>query len=236
MYGILKMFRSALLQQCFATGEISTKIIRDTFFIHGMKISHTTALVLAAGAHSDQKRKNGEPYILHPIRVMRNLLMYVPEQARADTPWAEVALLHDVVEDTDVTEVQMRTYFDAATVDAVMEVTDDQTLSKGERKRAQLRSAPHKSQVARWVKMADMLDNLSDRLLKPDTFSAEANAAYFGWKYAVFRAFVLADDDKNLAMALAGVFRAAKTSGLWTDADATPEALERYFVREDART
>ena len=84
--------------------------------------------------------------------------------------------------------------------------------------------------------MADMLDNLSDRLLKPDTFSAEANAAYFGWKYAVFRAFVLADDDKNLAMALAGVFSAAKTNGLWTDADATPEALERYFVREDART
>lgn len=201
-----------------------------------MEYSQINALLLAVEAHQHQTRKNGGPYILHLIRVMQHVNVCVPAEARARTPWAEVALLHDAVEDTDVTVQQIRQRFGDATADAVLEVTDDQTLPKGERKRAQLRNAPHKSQVARWVKMADMLDNLLDRLLNPDTFSPEANAAYFGWKYAIFRAFALTDDDKNFAMALSSVFRVAKERGVWTDADATPEALERYFVREDART
>ncbi len=190
---------------------------------------------VAVDAHQKQWRKNGEPYVLHPVRVMQAVLKLVPEEARAGTPWAEVALLHDVVEDTDVTEARLRERFDAATVDAVMELTDDQTLSKGERKRAQLRKAPHYSRVARWAKMADMLDNLSDRLRSPGTFSAEADAAYFAWKHAIFRAFALTDDVKNLAMALACVFNVARERGVWIDADAEPEALERYFVREDAK-
>ena len=201
-----------------------------------MNYSQHKALIIAVEAHNGQTRKNGGPYVVHPIRVMHKVKMLVSDEARAGTGWAEVALLHDVVEDTDVTEARLRESFPADVVDAVMEVTDDQTLSKGERKRAQLRNAPHKSKVARWVKMADMLDNLSDRLNHPGTFSAEANAAYFGWKYAIFRAFVLGPDEEALAGALLATFDMAKERGMWTDADATPEALERYFAAEDART
>lgn len=200
-----------------------------------MEYSQIRALRIAVEAHQHQTRKNGGPYVLHPIRVMQHILVCVHKDARARMPWAEVALLHDVVEDTDVTVDQLRLCFTADVVDAVMEVTDDQALSKGERKRAQLRNAPHKSRVARWVKMADMLDNLSDRLNHPDTFSAEANAAYFGWKYAIFRAFALGADEKNLADALSSIFEAAKERGVWTEADAEPAALERYFAAEDAR-
>jgi len=211
------------------------EIIIDFRFQPGMNYSQTKALAFAVQAHQKQTRKNGDPYVVHPIRVMYNLRQFLPENVRAGAPWAEVALLHDVVEDTDATEAQLREKFGDRIAGAVMEVTDDQTLSKGERKRAQLRSAPHKSRVARWVKMADMLDNLQDRLGHPEAFSAEANAGYFAWKYAIFRAFARDADESELVDQLSGVFDTAKRRGLWTETDAEPAALERYFAAEDAK-
>jgi len=56
------------------------------------------ALQIAVTAHAGQVDKNGEAYIFHPIRVM----------SRCTTPAAKIAaLLHDVVEDTDVTFEQL---------------------------------------------------------------------------------------------------------------------------------
>lgn len=54
-----------------------------------------TAIELAAKYHSGQKRLNGEPYIYHLLRVM--LKMKTEEERIA-------AVLHDILEDTDVTE------------------------------------------------------------------------------------------------------------------------------------
>jgi GTP diphosphokinase / guanosine-3',5'-bis(diphosphate) 3'-diphosphatase len=53
-----------------------------------------TAIALAAAAHAGQTDKAGQPYILHPLRVM--LCM----QTNAERM---VAVLHDVVEDTPLT-------------------------------------------------------------------------------------------------------------------------------------
>jgi len=52
------------------------------------------ALTIAYTAHAGQVDKAGEPYILHPLRVMLKM--------RSDEEKI-VALLHDVVEDTDIT-------------------------------------------------------------------------------------------------------------------------------------
>ncbi|MEY3367821.1 MAG: pyrophosphokinae [Bacteroidota bacterium] len=57
------------------------------------------AFELAAKAHSQQRRKSGEPYILHPIEVAR---ICVEEIGLGPTA-AVCSLLHDVVEDTDYT-------------------------------------------------------------------------------------------------------------------------------------
>lgn len=56
------------------------------------------AYEFAAHAHEGQKRKSGEPYIIHPLAVAENLIDF-----HLDTPTIAAALLHDVVEDTRYT-------------------------------------------------------------------------------------------------------------------------------------
>lgn len=58
-----------------------------------------TAYELAVRAHSKQRRKSGEPYILHPIEVAR----ICAEEIGLGPTSIVCALLHDVVEDTDFT-------------------------------------------------------------------------------------------------------------------------------------
>ena len=56
------------------------------------------AFYFAAKAHDGQFRKSGEPYICHPVEVAKILIEY-----GADDASVIAALLHDTVEDTDVT-------------------------------------------------------------------------------------------------------------------------------------
>lgn len=65
------------------------------------------AYLLAAEAHSEQKRKTGEPYIIHPIAVAR----IVAEELELGANPIITAFLHDVVEDTEYTIEQIRERF-----------------------------------------------------------------------------------------------------------------------------
>ena len=65
------------------------------------------AYELAVKAHSEQRRKSGEPYILHPIAVAR----ICAEEVGLGPTAIVAALLHDVVEDTDVTLVEIQAQF-----------------------------------------------------------------------------------------------------------------------------
>ena len=58
----------------------------------------TKAYEVAAKAHGEQKRASGEPYIIHPIAVA-----VILAELGMDTESISAALLHDVVEDTDIT-------------------------------------------------------------------------------------------------------------------------------------
>ena len=72
---------------------------------------------VAAAAHDGQKRKSGEPYIIHPISVAEILLSY-----GMDHHSVAAALLHDVAEDTHVSIAEIRRMFGAqvaALVDGV---------------------------------------------------------------------------------------------------------------------
>lgn len=108
------------------------------------------AIEIAARAHAGQVDKAGQPYILHPLRVMLAVKLHDERIA---------AVLHDVVEDTTVTIEQLRSEgFSAAVLDAVLALTK----TKGEgRLSAATRAA--QNAIARAVKLADVADNMDLR-------------------------------------------------------------------------
>ena len=73
---------------------------------------------LANEKHKDQKRSSGEPYIIHPLNVA-----YILAGIGLDESTISAALLHDVVEDTDVTDEQLRKEFGDEIADMVAGVT-----------------------------------------------------------------------------------------------------------------
>ena len=60
----------------------------------------SAAIRIAANAHAGQFDKGGKPYILHPLRLMSQLIF--------DTQLAAIAVLHDVVEDSSFTLADLR--------------------------------------------------------------------------------------------------------------------------------
>ena len=79
------------------------------------------SFVFAADKHSEQKRKSGEPYIVHPVAVARTLM-----NLGCDTATVCAGLLHDVVEDTEVTTEDIQAEFGdiiSALVDGVTKLS-----------------------------------------------------------------------------------------------------------------
>jgi GTP pyrophosphokinase len=86
--------------------------------------------------HGGQKRASGEPYIIHPIRTAEILI-----DLRLDPPAIKAALLHDVLEDTEVTKADLVEQFGedvGAMVEGVTKI-DDMDVGKSTRKAASLR-------------------------------------------------------------------------------------------------
>lgn len=143
------------------------------------------ALAFAAHKHRDQKRKDADasPYINHPI-ALANVL--VNEGSITDHEIICGALLHDTVEDTETTSEELDEAFGLAIGGIVMEVTDDKSLDKAERKRAQIEHSPHLTDKARAVKLADKVSNLRDVAENPPPdWSLERKREYFDWAKAV---------------------------------------------------
>ena len=145
------------------------------------------ALAFAAAKHKDQRRKDVEasPYINHPI-ALANVLCN--EGHVTDIEVICSALLHDTVEDTDTEPGELEAEFGRAIRDIVMEVTDDKTLPKGERKQAQIDHAAELSDKAKLVKLADKIANLRDVANSPPPdWSLERRQEYFNWAKAVVK-------------------------------------------------
>lgn len=131
------------------------------------------ALEFAAGRHRAQLRKGLErtPFINHPIEVASLL---ANEGGESDPVLLTAAILHDVIEDT-VDSVQQRDelcsliseLFGEKILSLTLEVTDDKTLEKKERKRLQVVNASGMSVNARKLKIADKIMNLRDIVHDP---------------------------------------------------------------------
>lgn len=119
------------------------------------------AVNFAAEKHKGQFRKGNRntPYINHPIKVA-NLLSEMAKITNEDILAA--AVLHDVIEDTDVTHSELVYLFNNNVANMVLEVSDDKNLSKTERKAFQIQNAPNLSYNARLIRIADKICNIQD--------------------------------------------------------------------------
>ncbi|MCP5160834.1 MAG: HD domain-containing protein [Hahellaceae bacterium] len=139
------------------------------------------ALAFAAHKHRDQRRKDAgaSPYINHPIALADVLV----NRGKIEDPLVIcAALLHDTVEDTETTTDELQHEFGHAIASIVLEVTDDKRLPKAERKRLQIEHAPHMSDAAKLVKLADKICNLADiSLTPPKDWDLPRKQAYFDW-------------------------------------------------------
>lgn len=68
--------------------------------------------------------------------------------------------MHDAIEDQNVNAATIASEFGQSVADIVLEVTDDKSLPKAERKRLQVEHAAHKSREAKLVKLADKVSNV----------------------------------------------------------------------------
>ncbi|HBV50812.1 MAG TPA: (p)ppGpp synthetase [Clostridiales bacterium] len=95
------------------------------------------AFALASEKHKDQKRKSGEPFIIHPVAVATMLA-----EMDMDMPSVIAGMLHDVVEDTSVTIEEIREIFGdeiAYLVDGVTKLKRIPTSTKEELQNENLR-------------------------------------------------------------------------------------------------
>ncbi|HXG63873.1 MAG TPA: HD domain-containing protein [Blastocatellia bacterium] len=139
------------------------------------------ALKFSADKHRNQRRKDGQasPYINHPIDVAEILCRV--GQVR-DTNVLIAAILHDTIEDTDTTPDEIEAMFGSAALAMVLEVTDDKRLPKQARKQLQIEMAPHKSDGAKLIKLADKISNLHDIANSPPAdWPLQRKIEYLDW-------------------------------------------------------
>lgn len=116
---------------------------------------------VAAKMHEGQLRKSGEPYLIHPMAVVKILA-----ELGMDEDTLVAGLLHDVVEDTEYTNEQLRQEFGEEVellVDGVTKIGSLQYENKEERQAETLRKmflAMSKDIRVLIIKLADRLHNL----------------------------------------------------------------------------
>ena len=147
------------------------------------------AIIFAVKAHAGTERRGkGFPYIVHPLEAMSIVATMTPDQEIL-----AAAVLHDTVEDTDVTIERIREHFGKRVAELVQHETApmDENLTWRERKTLQVKQlvdAPYDSKV---VALGDKLSNMrgialdyrqiGDEVWK--LFHAPNGKADVGWYY-----------------------------------------------------
>ncbi len=135
------------------------------------------AIALAAQAHQGQlyPAPGGEPFILHPLRVM----------LRVETPAARiVAVLHDLIEDTPHTLADLRRRGYPPAIVAALDLLTHRDADSYDAYIVRLAPDP----LARHVKLADLADNLANNRRLPSDPDTRARIARYEQAIASLRA------------------------------------------------
>ncbi|MDP2812407.1 MAG: HD domain-containing protein [bacterium] len=111
-------------------------------------------------AHGQQKRKtDNSPYVIHPLMVAKKL-------AQLDFPDTVIvaAMVHDILEDTDVTEQTLRQELGDEVVDIILPLSEDKSLEWEERKERYIEDVKNASIESKAVAIADKIHNLESLL------------------------------------------------------------------------
>ena len=135
----------------------------------------------AAKKHRDQRRKDkhASPYIIHPISVA----LAITQIGGVDDPEIlAAALLHDTLEDTETTPEELEAEFGKKVCEYVLDVSDDKTLPKDERKRRQIEHAKKISKGAALIKLGDKISNVTDVINNPpEDWDINRRKEYLDW-------------------------------------------------------
>jgi myo-inositol-1(or 4)-monophosphatase len=120
-------------------------------------VSIENAMAFALKAHQGQKRKGSQtPYIFHLVETAQIVLQ---EKGHKETVIA--ALLHDVLEDTDVKMTELKDLFSSRVCQLVGQETENKSLSWDDRKEATIRETQNTTdQQLKLLVLADKLSNL----------------------------------------------------------------------------
>lgn len=125
------------------------------------------AIHLIKKYHRHQKRKSGEPYYVHPLIVTQILLQFTSDE---DTLLA--ALLHDIVEDTKITLLQIEAMFNPVVAKLVDGVT------KFDQGRKKIRLSEHEN-IQKLIEQEDqrvLMIKIADRIHNMRTIAYTAQA------------------------------------------------------------
>lgn len=149
--------------------------------LHSSVVEH--AIRLASVAHKTQKRKSsGVPYIAHPMSVCLILM----KAGFHDESILAAAVLHDVVEDTDLTIEQLAESFSEDVVRYVKEMTEEKETSEGKKRSWHDRKQDHIAVMqqatlgARAIELADKLHNLEAMLFDLQLENKQEFWGHFG--------------------------------------------------------
>jgi (p)ppGpp synthase/HD superfamily hydrolase len=139
------------------------------------------AVKFAADCHTGQVRKGKQeaPYVNHVLEVA-SLISEVG--GVGDEEILAAAVLHDTVEDTAAEFEDIESLFGERVASIVREVTDDKTLSKKRRRQLQIDHAPHLSEEATLIKIADKTSNIADITRDPPRhWGLQRRREYIEW-------------------------------------------------------
>ncbi len=146
--------------------ELEKQIKKNNLDVNLEKIKE--ALVLAEESHKGQYRKSGESYILHPVEVAQILI-----DLKMDTDTIVAAILHDIVEDTEITLFDIEYHFGKNIAEMVDGVTKLDHIPNGPSNNFEsirkMILAMSKNLSVVIIKLADRLHNMRTlKYMKPE--------------------------------------------------------------------